>query len=275
MRAMSHHRIGRRTWLTRMAGGLVAVWAGLKAEHGRDGWAGWLGWDPRAAAAGGSQTQTIPVEIQLDFQGTSVPVAAYVVVRGREIAVVDTLVEGNGDRIGAMIQQVGLDWRAVRHVILTHWHMDHAGSAAEVAGLAPQATIWAGEADISQIPLSHPIAAAQEGDEVFGLRIVATPGHTAGHISVLDPTTSTLLTGDSVFNVGELALSPPAFTADMAAALASVQKLGGLTFERALFGHGTPIESGASAAFARLAAAGAELGPHALADYRHNCLLHA
>ena len=39
-------------------------------------------------------------------------------------------------------------------------------------------------------------------------------------------------------------------------AKASVVKLGGLTFETLLVGHGDPIESGASAAVAELGAAG-------------------
>jgi glyoxylase-like metal-dependent hydrolase (beta-lactamase superfamily II) len=222
------------------------------------------------------RNETIPVEIEFEFGGQTVPVAAFVVVRGREIAIVDTLVEGNADRIGAMIQQAGLDWRAVRHVILTHWHPDHAGSADEIASRAPQATVWAGEADIPEIPLSRPLATAYDGDEIFGLRIVATPGHTAGHLSVLDPTGSALMTGDAIVNIGgDLSLPPPAFTADLSATLASIRKLGELGFERALFAHGVPIPQGASAAFARLAAAGAALpDPSGLVDPRHNCLLH-
>jgi len=269
-------RIGRRSWLTRMAGGFVAAWAGLNLDGRGDTLTGWLGRGPRSAAAQNSAGQTIPIEIELEFEGNVFPVAAFLVVRGREIAVIDTLVPGNADRIGSMIQQTGLDWRAVRHVILTHWHFDHAGSAAEIAERTPQATVWAGQADIEQIPLSRPIAAAHEGDEIFGLRILETPGHTAGHISVLDPTASTLLTGDAIVNFdGNLSLAPAGFNEDVAVALDSVRRLAGLTFERALFAHGIPITSGASAAFARMAAGSELVDPHALVDPRHNCLLHA
>jgi hypothetical protein len=48
--------------------------------------------------------------------------------------------------------------------------------------------------------------------------------------------------------------SNPQFTDDETAALASVAKLGALSFETLLVGHGDPITSGASALVAALAA---------------------
>jgi glyoxylase-like metal-dependent hydrolase (beta-lactamase superfamily II) len=45
----------------------------------------------------------------------------------------------------------------------------------------------------------------------------------------------------------------PRYTADMAQAHRSVNKLAGLTFERVLFGHGEPIDRGAAQAIAKLA----------------------
>ena len=266
-------QIGRRTWFGRMAGGFVALWAGLGAEGSRESWAGWLGRAPRRAFD--QDPEILPVETEFEFQGITFPCAAFVVVRGSEIAVVDALVPGNADRIGAMILQAGLDWWAVRHVILTHWHFDHVGSAEDIAQQAPQATFWAGEPDIQEITLSRPISPVYDRDEVFGLRIVSTPGHTAGHISILDPRTSSLMTGDAVFNIGgELALPPAAFSIDVVEAVASASRLGALGFERALFAHGPAIERGAAEQIARLAAAASQ-DPFALIDHRHNCMLHA
>jgi glyoxylase-like metal-dependent hydrolase (beta-lactamase superfamily II) len=48
-----------------------------------------------------------------------------------------------------MMGPTWLGWGDVRHVILTHYHFDHAGNAADVATLASQATIWAGELALS------------------------------------------------------------------------------------------------------------------------------
>ena len=47
--------------------------------------------------------------------------------------------------------------------------------------------------------------------------------------------------------------SNPQYTADMAQANRSVKKLAALTFAKAVFGHGDPIDQDASAAVATLA----------------------
>jgi glyoxylase-like metal-dependent hydrolase (beta-lactamase superfamily II) len=258
-------RIGRRSWLTRSASGLLALWAGLDFGFGRQGWGVLLGGTPRAVAQAQPTDgdRVLPVEVELQAQGQSIPVSAFVLVRGNEAAIVDTLTAGNAERIGGVIQSAGLSWSAVRHVILTHYHPDHVGSVGDVSGLASQATIWAGPADIPQIPLNRPIQAAADGQEVFGLQIVATPGHTPGHLSVLDPRASSLFVGDAAFNIGGqlVDILLPQFTADADQARASIRKLGALGFERAWFAHGPPIERGAAAAFARLAPAAAAPAP--------------
>jgi glyoxylase-like metal-dependent hydrolase (beta-lactamase superfamily II) len=83
---------------------------------------------------------------------------------------------------------------------------------------------------------------------------VATPGHTAGHISVLDEVGGILVAGDAVNTQSGVVTGPnPAFSADMTVALASVDKLAALRFETLLVGHGDPITEGASALVAALA----------------------
>jgi glyoxylase-like metal-dependent hydrolase (beta-lactamase superfamily II) len=89
---------------------------------------------------------------------------------------------------------------------------------------------------------------------VFGLRVIATPGHTPGHVCVFDPAGSLLILGDAMNNIGNKLSGPnPQYTADMAQAHQSMKKLAGLKFQRAVFGHGEPIDKGASQAIAKLA----------------------
>jgi len=175
-------------------------------------------------------------------------VSAYILVRDGEAVVIDTGVAGSDDEIKTALGGLGLGWSDVGHVILTHKHSDHAGSVVPVMTAATGAQGYAGAADLRAIIAPRPLTAVTDGATVAGFRIVATPGHTLGHISVLDETNGILVAGDALGTVGgTLAGSNPQFTEDAAAAKASVVKLGNLRFETLLVGHGDPIEGGASA----------------------------
>ena len=129
------------------------------------------------------------------------------------------------------------------------------GSADAVLSAAASATPYAGAADIPQIQVARPIVAVGDGDEVFGLQIIHTPGHTDGHISVLDPIAGVLVAGDALNGANGGVIGPnPDFSSDMEAANQSVKKLAGLPFDTVLFGHGEPVEGGAGALVASLAA---------------------
>lgn len=247
-------QIGRRAWLAQMAKGTFLVWAEVTFGLGRKGLSIAFGDHRLAASLAHAQAKTrAPVEV------TRVPtefVNSYVLVRGKEVAIVDTGLPNNGEKFGEAIKAAGLGWDAVGHVILTHYHRDHVGSMAEVLGAAPKAMVYAGEADIPRIESPRPIEAVADGADVFGLQIVATPGHTPGHIAVYDPVGSLMVLGDAMVNVGgNLAGANPKYSSDMAEANQSVKKLAGFTFDQAFFGHGEPIEQGASAAIANVAGA--------------------
>ena len=184
-------------------------------------------------------------------------VSAYVLVRGNEAAIVDTGNPGSTEQIGQTLAALGVTYDDVRHVVLTHHHPDHIGSLPEVIAAAPTAATYAGEADISNITTAGAIAAIGDGDEVFGLQVIATPGHTPGSISVLDTGIGLLIAGDALNgNDDGTALSGPneRFTADMTTANESVAKLAGFDVDAVGMGHGQPVRSGAGALLAALAA---------------------
>lgn len=180
-------------------------------------------------------------------------VAAYLLVRGDEVAVVDLGTPGSASAIQAGLTAAGHNWGAVKHVILTHKHDDHAGGLADVAPQVAAAAIHAGQADIAGITSPTRLRPVADGDEVFGLRIIGTPGHTAGHVSVFDPGTRVLVAGDALTNDGGLKGSNPQYTEDGTAAAASVRKLAALGATTILPGHGAPITEGAPEALSRLA----------------------
>ena len=243
-------QISRRTWLARVAAGSFAVWSELNFGLGRKGWGVAVG--DRDLAIGVAHAQNLgpaqALQVNLGF------VNAYVLVRDKETAVVDTGTPSNASKIADVVRTAGLGWDSVHHVILTHYHPDHIGSVGEVLGAASKATAYAGAADIPQIKSPRPIKAVGDNDEVFGLRVIATPGHTPGHVCVFDPPGSLLILGDAMNNMDNKLAGPyPQYTADMAQAHQSVKKLAKLKFQRAVFGHGEPIDKGASQAIAKLA----------------------
>jgi len=242
-------QINRRTWLARVALGGFAVWSELNFGLGRRGWGVAIGDGDLAIGVAHAQSLAPAQALRVNMGFVN----AYVLIRGKEAAVVDTGTAGNGSKIADVVRTAGLGWDAVHHVILTHYHPDHIGSVGEVLGAAAKATAYAGAADIPQIKSPRPIKTVGDNDEVFGLRVIATPGHTPGHVCVFDPAGSLLILGDAMNNIDKLAGPNLQYTADMVQAHQSVKKLAKLKFERAVFGHGEPIDKNASQEIAKLA----------------------
>ena len=244
--------VGRRTFLTWSGGGALAVAVLGVAGCGGSGSAGGGGGGPttdgddEAPASGGSAGLRWS-RVDLGF------VAAYVLVRGGQAAVVDTGVAGSADEIGKVLDSAGPGWAGVRHVVLTHKHPDHAGSVGDVLDRAEKAVGYVGAADLDEVDAPRRLRPLADGDDVFGLRIVATPGHTAGHMAVYDTGSRVLVAGDALNNTDGLAGSNPQFTEDEAAAARSVRRLAELEPRTILVGHGDPILRGASDALQELA----------------------
>src|SRR5262245_26502991 len=243
-------QISRRTWLARVAAGSFGIWSELSFGLGRSGWGIAIGGRDLATGIAHAQNSGPAKILRVNMEFVN----AYVLIRGKEAAVVDTGTPNNASKIADVVRTANLGWDAVHHVILTHYHPDHIGSIGEVLAAAPKATAYAGAADIPQIKSPRPIKAVGDNDEVFGLRVIATPGHTPGHVCVFDPAGSLLILGDAMNNMSTNLDGPnPQYTADMAQAHQSVKKLAKLTFQRAVFGHGDPIDKGPSQAIAKLA----------------------
>lgn len=180
-------------------------------------------------------------------------VSAYIIYRNGEAAIVDTGVEDSEGSIEAALGEVGLGWDAVGHLIVTHKHPDHQGSMRGVLE-ASSAPWYAGAGDIGAITAPTAGSMVGDGDAVFDLEIIETPGHTPGHISVLDPAGGVLITGDALNGAdGRVAGPNPDFSEDMDLANASVAKLAEFDYEVALFGHGDPVTEGASGLVSELA----------------------
>jgi len=257
--------ISRRSFLVHASRGTVALGilgvagcgpTALSSAGPSDGSSASIGAGGSPSGGGSSGTPPSSAGGAVTWQRANLGfVSAYVLARAGEAAIVDTGLPGSEGTIHEALMAAGLDWKDVGHVILTHRHGDHVGSVDAILAAASGATAYAGEADLASITSPRPLTSVKDGDTVFGLRIVSTPGHTIGHVSVLDEAGGILVAGDALSTRGgEVGDSNPQFTDDMDQALASIRKLGSLTFETLLVGHGDPILEGASARVAAFAA---------------------
>ena len=74
-----------------------------------------------------------------------------------------------------------------------------------------------------------------------GLRVVHTPGHSPGHVSLLHQPSGLLITGDAIFNVRGLRWPIRAFCTNFALTTRTARRLGELDYSVAAFTHGPEI----------------------------------
>lgn len=207
------------------------------------------------------------------------------------LVLVDTGRRSSGAGLVRSIRLLGLDPRAVRQVVLTHWHADHTGSVARFArsSAAPQVLAGRGELPAIRGDDPHPqlgrppgdvsatgrlvgrftrpgpavdvVEALDDGDRLDvagGADVVATPGHTIGHISLHLEARGVLLAGDAVMTVLGLTRAPGPFRSARSAEAASLRRLADLDFEILAAGHGPPLVRAARRRLDRLAGRAAE-----------------
>jgi glyoxylase-like metal-dependent hydrolase (beta-lactamase superfamily II) len=154
-----------------------------------------------------------------------------------------------------------LNGRKLDMLILTHRHYDHVGGAnAMLKEFGPE--IYIGKDDAA--PLREGDRASTLGAEFGGplekmdvkdlndgdvidigdhkFRIISTPGHTIGSISLYDEITGALFTGDTAFVGGVGKWTLPTGSADML--INSLNKLSKLKINGFYPGHGPYIEKG-------------------------------
>lgn len=197
------------------------------------------------------------------------PINAYFVGEDDGLTLIDTGLAGESR--GYLAHAAALGAPIVR-IVLTHAHGDHVGSLDELHSALPDAEIIASardarflrgertlDADEPQTPLRGSITTIKTpltrtvnaGDRIGSLEVVATPGHTPGHIALLDTRDGTLIAGDAFMTLGGPAVSGtfkwgfpigPLVTWNRPTALASARRVLALAPRRLAVGHGPVIE---------------------------------
>lgn len=176
---------------------------------------------------------------------------------------VDTGVAGSARRIQGALAALGAGPGDLKRIYLTHHHADHIGGLSNLLAWSPQVEVIAPEREApiiagdrppdrrenallqflserQRLP-TNPIArTVREGDMVGGCRVVATPGHTLGHTSLLQESHGLLMAADAFgrllthVQVGVM----KAFCTDPAAAKRSAGKLLGYEYDTVVMSHG-------------------------------------
>ena len=193
----------------------------------------------------------------------------YLLVDNR-LVLIDTSSEADAKGLLGYLGKAKIQPKDISTIFITHVHPDHVSGLSRIKQDATSAKVAAStiEADFISKKRTYdgpPGAAAQrhpgtpvdvplqDGQTQDGLRIVFTPGHTRGSISLLDESRSLLIAGDAANNEEGLRPMDDRYNVDPRVHRESIKKLSALHFENAVFGHGKPILGGAAAQFVTLA----------------------
>ncbi len=188
----------------------------------------------------------------------------------QRLILVDTSAEESAAKLLDYLKHIKMKPSDIATIFVTHTHPDHVSGLAALKRLSP-AKVAASrvEADFISKRRTYtgpPGAARQrhpgtpvdvpldEGSVQDGLRMIFTPGHTTGSMSLLDESRSLLIAGDAINNEGGLRPMDDAYNVDPGQHRASIKKLAGFAFENMVMGHGTPVLGGASRKVQELAA---------------------
>jgi len=191
-----------------------------------------------------------------------------------QVTLVDCGIARAPRRIVEALAGIGRTPADVTRIVLTHAHSDHAGGAHEMIRRTAVSGVEMHESDapFAMIGQSPPMAGSTMGrlmsrgpanrftpfpvvtelvdgqviDVGGGLRVVHTPGHTPGHVSLLHEGSGVLITGDAIFNMASRMRWPMAVTCTSARQnQQSAHVLGELEYDVAAFTHGPEIRDGA------------------------------
>lgn len=208
---------------------------------------------------------------QLAFMPTIFPVNCYLIEETDSLTLIDAALPSSYKKIIQTAKEIG---KPIKHIILTHAHSDHIGSLDALKQRIPDAAVHISERDAlllrgdkrllngeSNTPIkggipksiqTKPDHLLNEGDEIGSLRVISTPGHTPGSISLIDVRSKAIIVGDAFQVRGGFAVAgttkwsfpfPSLATWDKQIALESARKIKSLNPTLLAAGHGVMVTS--------------------------------
>ena len=178
------------------------------------------------------------------------------------------------------IRGLGRSPGQLKHLIFTHGHLDHIGSAAAIVRETGARTymhpldiplaqsggpfrpmkpapgllrlvmfnlFFHPDERVEPVAIDQPLTSGEVLPIAGGIEVIHTPGHCAGQVALLWRPGRMLFTGDVCMNL--MGLGDPVGFENLSEGRASQRRLASLSFDAAGFGHGEPITRDASTRF--------------------------
>ncbi|MFN8561835.1 MAG: MBL fold metallo-hydrolase [Anaerolineae bacterium] len=204
----------------------------------------------------------------------------YLIEDADGLTIIDGGIAQTANRLIRQITGSGRRLSDIKRILLTHAHPDHVGALVELQARSGAEVItseiekpyadgtlpivrpdleslssWERQMPTIPMPKKLPTVdrTVSDGDVIEalgGLQVIATPGHSPGHVSFWQPERKILFVGDVIMNAFGLSGMRLPFTVstpDMAENIRSVRKIAELDAKIVCFGHGEPITQDATA----------------------------
>ena len=205
---------------------------------------------------------------------------AYLIEGDDGLTLIDAGYPGKEAAVFGAIRGLGRTPDQLKHLIFTHGHPDHIGSAAAIVretgartymhplditmaenggpfrsmraapGLLRRVMcklFFDPEERMKPVAIDQPLTDGEILPIAGGIEVIHTPGHSAGHVALLWRPGRMLFAGDVGMNI--MGLGDPVGFESLTEGRASQRKLASLSFDTAGFGHGAPIARDASTRF--------------------------
>ncbi|MDP1826400.1 MAG: MBL fold metallo-hydrolase [Archangium sp.] len=151
------------------------------------------------------------------------------------------------DRLVRFLRALEPEGLKAKAIVLSHHHGDHVGGARRLVD-ALGLPVWAHErtADRSPVPVARTLHDGEvltlDGPMPMRWRVLHTPGHARGHVTLVDERSRAAVVGDMVAGFGTIVIDPP--EGEMAEYLRQLARLEALPVRTIYPSHGPVIPDG-------------------------------
>jgi glyoxylase-like metal-dependent hydrolase (beta-lactamase superfamily II) len=225
-----------------------------------------------------------PLPVKFKYEGREDVLFPVLLKNKNNFVLVDCGYPGFLPLLEAALQHYGHSMRQLTAIIITHHDIDHVGALYEIKEAYPAVKVYSSSIEAKYIDGSEKSLRLKQAEDLFsslpeenrsgalrfqemlrtirhvkvdevfdgenapkdfdGIRIIPTPGHTPGHISIYETKSKTLVSSDAlVIENNQVGIANPQFAWNLPMAVDSVRKLRDIEIDRLICYHGGILES--------------------------------